>query len=157
LNNGGMTYDIGKDFVKIITSYFVPAIAIVAVLWCVWVGIQFAMAKDETGRRNAKKRFANAVAVVLIFVMMTSVMFTIGLTLSSGALIIDQGESHYSPGQGGNYSDTWVPPGSSAAMPTIPKQKASFGLYSPIQFAGGMDENSRILVDPNDGVETDGG
>jgi len=42
LNNGGMQIDMGKDLVSIITGYFVPAIAIVAVLWCVWIGSQHA-------------------------------------------------------------------------------------------------------------------
>jgi murein DD-endopeptidase MepM/ murein hydrolase activator NlpD len=134
-NLGAM--DFGKGLGDVIVKYMLPMICVIAVLWALWIAAQFLMAKDEAGRKNAKKRLLSAIGCVMIFVMLTSILMYANLQIQQNPfemkppanLVIDGGGS--SGGGGGG----WVPsPGSKEPPIPLPKQK--YGLVSPIRFDG---------------------
>jgi hypothetical protein len=49
-NDGSLTQNFGSELGTIITAYMMPMICIVAIVWALWIGVQWMTAKDESGR-----------------------------------------------------------------------------------------------------------
>ncbi|MDR0461782.1 MAG: hypothetical protein LBG88_00375, partial [Christensenellaceae bacterium] len=70
----------GKLLGDIVTKYIVPVMLGMVILWCIWVGVKFLIAKGDSERIAAKRHFFMAVSSVMIFTMLCGMLF--GLTLA---------------------------------------------------------------------------
>jgi hypothetical protein len=57
-NDGSLTQNFGSELGTIITAYMMPMICIVAIVWALWIGVQWMTARDDAGRRNARNNFS---------------------------------------------------------------------------------------------------
>ncbi|MCL2228633.1 MAG: hypothetical protein FWC00_02260 [Firmicutes bacterium] len=125
-----------------VLTYIFPFILLAAVFWAVWVGVQFLLAKDQNLRIAAKKRLITAVATVMVFVTITSLL--IGMHLITTRPTIPPGDEGGGTigggGGGGGGGQTggggWSPPGGGGLGQDRP-------LGNPL---GGMPSNFRNPV-----------
>ena len=75
--------NVGKQLADVITTYVFPFICLAALLWALWIGIEFARANNEGARKRAKKRFIDAISIVMIFVMCSGIMVAANIAFSS--------------------------------------------------------------------------
>ena len=67
--------DFSKELSRIITNYFVPFLCIGAIILVIVIGIRFGMARDAKQREEAKKRLMSMMAVTMIFMVISGILF----------------------------------------------------------------------------------
>jgi len=101
MNDGSVGVNLGRDLGTVITAYLLPMICVVAIVWALWVGLQWITSKEEAGRRNARKRFVSSISCVLIFVILSGMLFALNLALPGVPVRPDQNVPRYPAGGGG--------------------------------------------------------
>jgi|TergutMp193P3_1026864.scaffolds.fasta_scaffold28933_4 hypothetical protein len=47
MNDGAVTTNLGRELGTIITSYMLPMICVVAIIWALWIGLQWIRVKEK--------------------------------------------------------------------------------------------------------------
>ena len=76
----------------ILEEYVFPFCAVGGIVWALYIGVLFWQGKDEQSRTKARKRFFNAIATLIIILVLWAIMK--GVNLGTGSVTPNDSQSY---------------------------------------------------------------